>query len=224
MQNQALTILLLGPSGSGKGTQAQKLFETHRMQYIQSGEMLRNVAAEDSAWGRKVARTLQEGFVPADWILQMMKTAFAALDPARGLVIDGFSRKLPEIKALIECLRQNGRDLDLVLIFSLNDTVATERLLKRKICESCKRLADYKVAGRAEKCAWCDGKLITRADDNAVAIAKRLEDYHQETIPVIDFLQKEGFRPQNINADLSPEEVFKQIENFIAHNQQKNAD
>lgn len=215
LDETALTILLLGPSGSGKGTQAQKLVRTYGMQYIQSGEMLRQVAAEDSDWGREVARTLQEGFVPAEWILQMMETAFARLDVQRGLVIDGFSRKLPEIKALIQCLRQNGRKLDLIILFRISDEVATERLLRRRVCANCRRMADFDNLNENEKCAQCGGDLITRADDNFVSIRKRLRDYRLETVPVVDFLRAQSFNLQEINADLSPEEVFVQIQGFL---------
>lgn len=201
-------ILLVGPSGAGKGTQAKLLARRYGLRHLQSGEILRNMAAQDTDFGRQVKAAMREGFVPSPWIFRMIDEEFAKLGD-QGVVIDGFSRKLSEIEMLCEVFEKKGKRLDFIFLISIEDEEVIDRLLSRRLCRDCKSVFDARDLGEA-KCPLCGGEIYTRDDDNLEAIRKRLEDYKEETSLVIDFLRKkQGII--DINGDQPIEEVFEEL-------------
>jgi len=204
-----MNILLVGPSGAGKGTQAKLLAERYGLRHLQSGELLRNIVAKDDEFGRKVKAAMQKGFVPSEWIFKMIKAEFSRLDDV-GVVIDGFSRKLPEIEMLYDVLGENERNLDYIFLLELDDEKVIDRLINRRVCSVCKKVFDYGSLEDKDTCPLCGGQIYIREDDNLESIKNRLKDYKTETSKVIDFIKNRD-SVIVIDGDRSIDEVFEDI-------------
>jgi adenylate kinase len=163
-----VNLLVLGPQGSGKGTQAARIAAERRIPHVSTGEMFRSAIEAGSEVGRRVEPILASGqLVPDDLTVAMIRERLSAPDAAHGFVLDGFPRNLAQAEALEAMLAEIGRRLDAVLFFDLADDVATERLLRRARDES-------------------------RADDNPDAVARRLAIYHEQTEPVVELYRATG--------------------------------
>ncbi len=162
-----MKILVLGPQGSGKGTQATRLAEEHEIPHVSTGDMFR--ALDDSTeLGREVKAIMDRGdLVPDDITIQMIRERLAADDAQAGFILDGFPRNLAQAEALDEMLAEIGRALDVTLFFDLDDATATQRAL-----------------GRAHE----EG----RTDDTPETIARRLAVYHEQTEPVVEHYRATG--------------------------------
>lgn len=207
MATKNISILLLGPSGAGKGTQAKLLSEKYGIKHLQSGEMLRAMAAKEDDFGRQVKAAMQEGFVPSEWIFRMIEEEFSRLGTT-GVVIDGFSRKLSEIEMLYDVFRKNKREIDFIFLITLEDGMVIDRLMKRRVCRSCKRI--YEADNVGKTCPECGGEVYRRDDDNLESIQKRLSDYKTETSQSIAFIRQNDAIIE-IDGDQSVEKVFEQI-------------
>jgi len=203
------SILLIGPSGAGKGTQARLLAEKYGLKHLQSGELLRNMAAQEDEFGRKVKEAMQHGFVPSEWIFEMIGKEFSRLE-GQGVIIDGFSRKLSEIEMLYDVFQEQGRKLDFVFLINVPDEKVIERLLSRRVCRGCKQVFDADELEGAVVCPDCGGEIYTRDDDNLEAISRRLEDYKTQTMQVIDFIRKNDGIIE-IDGDQQIGKVFEEI-------------
>ena len=212
-----LNILLLGLSGSGKGTQAKMLAEKYNLKHLQTGETLRNIIKGGSEFGVQIAEIIDRGkFVPYQWVVKISKDEIAKLDEDQGVVLDGFVRKLPEAKAIYETLAEYNRILDYVFLIDIGDEEAVERLSKRRICKKCCRLfiAGVTINKNETKCPDCGGEIYRRSDDTLEGIKKRLSEFKKETTPVIEFFKERGDLII-INGEQSVEEVFGEIVNCI---------
>jgi adenylate kinase len=157
-----VNLLVLGPQGSGKGTQAGRLSEGHGIPHVSTGEMFRAAVAAESELGRRVGPILAAGeLVPDDLTVALIRERLAEPDAEHGFVLDGFPRTLAQAEALDAMLAEIGRTLDAVLFFDLSDEIALERLLGRARDEG-------------------------REDDTPDAIERRLEIYHDQTEPVVE--------------------------------------
>lgn len=204
-----INILLVGPSGGGKGTQAKMIAETFGMKHLQSGEILRTWASTDNEFGRKVNAAMKEGFVPSEWIFKMIQEEFKKVGKSKGLILDSFSRILPEAKMLNDVLEKSGRSLDYVFYIKISDDEAIKRLSKRGVCGRCKEilmLDDIKDM----RCPKCGGVVIVRQDDNPQSIKKRLEDFKAKTMEVIEYFKNTG-KVIEINGEQAKEKVFADI-------------
>ena len=181
-----MRILLLGPQGSGKGTQASKLAETYGIAHIATGDMLRAAIANETELGLKVKPIVDRGdLVPDELVVALIAERIAEADAARGFVLDGFPRNLAQAEALDAMLGGIGRGLDAILFFDVPDEVGMERALKR---------------------AEIEGRL----DDTRDVIAKRLEIYHSETEPIVEHYRATG-KLVPLHAERTVEEVWKEI-------------
>jgi adenylate kinase len=181
-----VNLLVLGPQGSGKGTQAARLSEDHGIPHVSTGEMFRSAVAAGSALGRRVEPILAGGeLVPDDLTVELIRERLGEPDAERGFVLDGFPRNLAQAEALDSMLAEIGRSLDAVLFFDLSDEIAVERLLGRARDEG-------------------------REDDTPEAIARRLEIYHEQTEPVVERYRATG-KLVPLHAERSIEQVATEI-------------
>ena len=157
-----MNLLVLGPQGSGKGTQAKRLADDHSIPHVSTGDMFRAAIAEGTTLGRRVGPILASGeLVPDELTIALIRERLSAPDAVGGFVLDGFPRNLAQAEALDTMLAEIGRTLDAVLFFDLSDDVATERMRRRALEED-------------------------RKDDAPDVIARRLAIYHEQTEPVVE--------------------------------------
>lgn len=203
------TIVLLGPAGSGKGTQAEKLIEKYNLQKVEAGELTREKAKEDSELGRFVKDIHDTGkHLPDEVITTLMREAFAKLDPTRGLIIDGYPRTLGQAQNLEMLLKEANR-LPLQMVYvAVSDDSARERLLKRAVCSGCKTI----LASRdLTACPKCGAKVEVRAyDTDVAAINKRLQWFHEHVKPAIEYYRQKGMVVE-VSGEPDPETVFQNI-------------
>jgi len=186
----ALNLLLLGPQGAGKGTQAKRISEEHGIPHIATGDILRAAIASGSELGKRVQPIVESGaLVPDDLMIDLSRERLSQPDAAEGFVLDGFPRTLPQAEALDEMLAEIGRPLNLMLELQLSDEVAIERLTRR-------------------------AELEGRPDDTPEAIRRRLELYHKLTEPVVEHYRPTG-NVIGIHADRTPGQVYLEIEDAI---------
>jgi adenylate kinase len=185
-----LDVLLLGPQGSGKGTQAKRISETHGLPHIATGDILRAAMAEGTELGRKVKPIYDSGqLVPDDLMIGIIRERLAEDDTEHGFILDGFPRTLAQAEALDHMLREIGKELSVVFVLQLPEAVTVERLLKRAQIEG-------------------------RKDDTPEAIAKRLELYRRETEPLVEWYRaRSNVAP--IHAERSIDEVFEEIQQAL---------
>jgi adenylate kinase len=185
-----VNVLLLGPQGSGKGTQAQRIEAEYGIPHIATGQMLRDAIHQETGLGRKVKPIVESGrLVPDDLMIDLIRERLSEPDTAEGFILDGFPRTSAQADALDAMLSEIGRELSIVFEFQLPDDVATARLLRRSGVEN-------------------------RSDDTPEAIARRLELYHAETEPLVEHYRVQG-NLVGIHADNSVNEVFREIQEAL---------
>jgi len=182
-----VNLLVLGPQGSGKGTQAKRISAAHALPHVSTGEMFRTAIAAGTELGRRVEPILAAGkLVPDELTVAMIRDRLAQPDAERGFVLDGFPRNLTQAEALDGMLAEIGRGLDAVLFFDLSDELAVERIRGRALDED-------------------------RDDDTPEAIGRRLAIYHEQTEPVVERYRATG-KLVPLHAARSIEEVSTEIE------------
>jgi adenylate kinase len=185
-----MNLLLIGPQGSGKGTQATRIAADYGIPHISTGEMFRAAIAAGTELGRRVEPILAAGeLVPDELTVELIRERLGHPDARRGFVLDGFPRNLAQAQALDRMLEGIGRDLDAVLYFDLPDEVAIERLLRR---------------ARAEG----------RTDDAPDVIERRLAIYHEQTEPLAEYYRARD-RLVPLHADRTVDEVYAQLQDAL---------
>ena len=195
MTEKTLNIIILGPPGAGKGTQANLLEEKFDLEHIEPGDMLRELVERGDEIGIKVNRIMQEGkLVPTDLIMTMLRLRIQSLDEDTGTVFDGSPRRLVEAKALEKMLKGLGRNISHVFFLKVSKEEVIKRLAKRITCKKCDHsfIIGVDVKAGDKVCPLCGGKLFQRKDDTPEGIEKRWQTFLSETQPVVDyFFEKE---------------------------------
>jgi adenylate kinase len=195
--DQGVRLLLIGPPGSGKGTQAKHLTERFKVPHISTGDMLREQIRKGSALGEEAARYINEGnLVPDELILNMLNVRLSQSDTVGGYVLDGFPRSAAQAEALDELLERQGQNVKAAVLLVLDDQTIVSRLCNRRICPECGRVYHLinhppKTSDRCDE-YHCRATLMQRPDDNEVAIRNRLRIYHEQTQPVVSFYGDKG--------------------------------
>jgi adenylate kinase len=188
-----LKIVLLGPPGAGKGTQAKMLAEKLNVPHISTGEMLRDAVAAQSDLGKRVKEIMDRGeLVPDDVMVEVVKERLSQPDAKDGFILDGFPRTVAQAEALEKMLAQMKRPLDAVVELDVGEDEIIRRLSGRWVCSSCG--ANFHTVTRppieAGKCDYCGSPLIQRDDDKPEAISRRLQVYRAQTQPLIDYYRE----------------------------------
>ena len=201
-----MDIVLLGPPGAGKGTQALRLADKLGIPQIATGDVLRAAVREGTPRGLEAKSYMDRGaLVPDEVILAIMKEALASDRARKGSILDGVVRTLPQAEGLNRVLKELGRKVDGVLFFDVADAELVKRLGGRTVCENCQ--TPYTGREPGSTCEKCGGKLVRRKDDDPEAIRNRLAVYAKQTAPVLDWYRTHGAQVRTIDAVWTQDEV-----------------
>jgi len=209
----SVRVAFLGPPGAGKGTQAHDLAQEWRVLHLATGDMLREAVAAGSPLGREAKGYMDQGaLVPDDVIIRMMGERLGRSDAARGFILDGFPRTIAQADALAKLLKDLGQTLDTVVYFDVSEPELLRRLTGRRVCRKCGHT--YHLVSnppkRAGVCDACGGELYQRDDDTEATVRKRLEVYHRQTAPLLDY-----YRQRNLLTTVTGEGSLTAIRDAI---------
>jgi adenylate kinase len=214
-----MNLILLGPPGAGKGTQAKRLELKHGLVQLATGDMLRAATASGTELGRRVKAIMDAGhLVSDDIIIAMIAERIAQPDCARGFILDGFPRTVPQAEALDAMLAERGQKLDHVILMEVDEAALVDRLSGRFSCGNCgasyhERYHRPKLAGVCDICGSTN--LIYRPDDRAEAVKTRFEAYRNQTAPILPYYRAKGIL-RTIDGMAEIDEVTREIEAILA--------
>ena len=183
-----MNVIFLGPPGAGKGTQAQRICAALNIPQISTGDILRRAIKEQTPTGLKAKEYIDAGkLVPDDVIIDIVRDRLAQADCQNGYILDGFPRTVPQAEAL-----ETIAKIDVVVDLDVADEELIARLSGRRVCLNCGATYHVSRLNGETKCAACGEALIQRDDDKAETVLNRLNVYHSQTTPLVDFYQKKG--------------------------------
>ncbi|MGL6106838.1 adenylate kinase [Romboutsia sp.] len=208
-----MRIILLGPPGAGKGTQAAGIVEKYNIPHISTGDIFRKNIKEGTDLGKKAKEYMDQGLlVPDELTVGLVTDRIAQDDCKKGFMLDGFPRNVAQAKHLDAFLQETSIDLDKVINIEVDKNILVERAVGRRICKSCG--ATYHVMFNPPKeegvCNVCQGELYQRADDTEETVSKRIQVYLDETKPLVNYYSSQGIIA-NINGQQSIDKVFEDI-------------
>jgi adenylate kinase len=214
-----LNLILLGPPGSGKGTQGERLQEDFRLPYYATGDILRAAVKEGTEVGKQAKEYMDRGdLVPDEVIIGVIAERLQGDEAADGFILDGFPRTVPQAEALGEKMTQLRREITAVLLIEVPEEEVLRRLGGRRTCEENPGHIYHVEFDPPEQEDVCDidgAKLIVRDDDKPEVISKRLATYREKTEPLIDYYDERGIL-NHVNGEQSPDEVEERIHGIIA--------
>jgi adenylate kinase len=190
-----MNLVLLGPPGAGKGTQAKLLQDSRSLLKLSTGDMLRAAVAAGTELGRKAGDIMERGqLVPDNMVIELIAEHIDE-DEGRGFILDGFPRTIAQAEALDRLLKERGKQLDLVIVMGVDDEALIERIAGRFACVTCgEGYHDVykmpKVEGVCDRCG--STQFVRRRDDNEEVVRSRLNAYHAQTEPLIDYYSGQG--------------------------------
>lgn len=221
-----MQFILLGEPGAGKGTYASVLIRKFQIPQISTGDILRSAVKAGTALGLQAQDYMKKGLLVSDQVvIGLVKERLQQADTAKGFILDGFPRTIPQAKELENILQEVGRPINAVLKIEVGRKTLIERLTGRRSCKACG--AGYNVnTGLPPKkdgvCDKCGGEIIQRADDQPATIENRLNVYQKETSPLVDYYEKKGLL-KRIACEGPLDEVLKRFEKeslaAVAHSQ-----
>jgi adenylate kinase len=212
----ALNLIMLGPPGAGKGTQAERFAKAKGIPKISTGDILREAVHAGTELGTRAKAIMERGELVSDEIvIGIVRERLNRDDVKAGFILDGFPRTVPQAKALDGIIA--GRDPLIVLNIDVAHDVLVQRLTTRLICEDCgtNALVEDAAAGAGSRCRKCGGPMVQRADDNAAVVLERLKTYQRDTKPLVEFY---GGRPtyRSVNGAQAPNTVTAELDAAVA--------
>lgn len=210
-------IILMGPPGAGKGTQAKRIVDAFKLPHISTGDMFREAISQGTPLGLQAKAIIERGdLVPDELTIGLVKERLSRDDCAEGFLLDGFPRTIPQAEALKALGPEIGRAIDLVIDISVPDEELVRRIAGRRVCPKCG--ASYHITDMKPKkegiCDRCGAELIQRKDDNAESLKVRLDNYYKQTAPLIDFYEKEGLY-HHFDGMVGADNLFKEIQTLL---------
>lgn len=188
-------MVLLGPPGAGKGTQAKIICDRIGVPHISTGDLLRKSVADRTPLGEKAEAYIKKGTLVPDGItLEMIAERLSTGGCADGFVLDGFPRTVPQAEGLKDCLERLHAPLDYVLFINVPRGTTTQRLGSRRTCKACDALYHlvFNPPARPDRCDSCGGELFQREDDRQETITARLDVYGRQTMPLVNYYRAQG--------------------------------
>ena len=217
MGGKRLDLVLLGPVGAGKGTQARRISNKYAVPHIASGDLLRANRTQGTELGLQAATYMDRGaLVPDDLVIGMIVERMRQPDASRGVLLDGFPRTLQQARALDKELAAEGRELKLALYLEVPFEELVERAAGRWTCRTCQAPYNYRV-NPPKRPGICDvdgGELYQRDDDRVEVVSERIKVYLEDTVPVVEYYRERGILSQ-IDGTQGIDEVAADIERHI---------
>lgn len=214
-----MRLILLGPPGAGKGTQAQRLAERHGTVQLSTGDMLRAAVAAETPVGLKAKSIMEAGrLVPDEVVVGIISDRLDEPDVKAGFVLDGFPRTLPQADALERLLEDKGLPLDAVVLLTVDDEALIERVSGRFICANCGELYHdtYRPTAQSGVCDRCGStEFKRRPDDNPETMRTRLGAYYKETAPLVGYYYAKGLL-RTVDGMAEVDEVTQSVEGALA--------
>jgi len=212
-----MNLIMLGPPGAGKGTQAKMLVEKFGIPQISTGDMLREAVKQGTELGKKAKEYMDKGvLVPDDIVIGIVKERLSQPDCEKGFILDGFPRTILQAEALDEALTELGKKIEYAINIDVPEDELIKRLSGRRTCRKCGAMYHviFNPPKEEGKCDKCGGELYQRDDDKEETIKKRLEVYKSQTQPLIDYYQKKG-NLVNVSGTGSIQEIFEEVVRII---------
>ncbi len=213
-------IVLMGPPGGGKGTQARLLHDRLHIPHLSTGEMLREEARSGSELGQKIKELIDKGnFVPDEMSISLISQKLDSEECSKGFILDGFPRTVPQAMALDKMMKDRDLKLDVVIEIQVPDEYVIERIVGRYMCATCgtmyhDKFKQPKVPGRCDVCGGT--KFVRREDDNYETVVSRLRKYRAVTAPVLPYYEERGLLVC-VDGTGSIETVCEKIKKVIGH-------
>jgi adenylate kinase len=209
-----MNIVILGPQGSGKDTQAEKIAEHFNLERVNMGNFLREVAKRDTPLGKEIYRyqNVTGTMVPSRILKEVLGIKLNSFSREQGIVFEGVPRTMEQAQYFDEAVQESGRKIDKVVYIKISKEDTLRRISKRRVCKGCGKILimGQDVENEKEKCPDCGGDIILRIDDTDEVIAKRLKVFQDETIPVIEYYRKQE-KLLEVDGAQSIEKVFDDI-------------
>ncbi len=212
-----MLIILLGPPGAGKGTQAERIVKEHLLAYVSTGDILRSAVKAQSTLGRKAKQYMDEGkLVPDELVVEIVKDRLMDPDCAKGALLDGFPRTVVQAEFLEKALPDIGISIDRILSIEVEEEELVERLTGRRVCSECS--ANFHLKFKPPKvrnvCDKCGGDLYQRDDDTLETVKERLDVYKQLTEPLISYYVQKGLL-STVDGSKEIDAVYEQINSIL---------
>lgn len=212
-----MNLILLGPPGAGKGTQAAKIIEKYEIPHISTGDIFRKNIKEGTPLGKKAQEYMNKGeLVPDSLVIEIALDRLKEDDCKEGFLLDGFPRTVEQAEALDAFLAGEGKKIDHVINMDVEKAILMDRLVTRRVCKACG--ATYNIKGMPPKkegvCDKCGGELYQRADDTEETVNNRIDVYNAQTKPLLAYYEKAG-NISTFDGAMGLEKLFAEIVNLL---------
>jgi len=212
-----VNIVLMGPPGAGKGTQADFIKQQYPIPHISTGDMFRDAVSRGTELGKEAKKYMDAGkLVPDEVTIGIVEERLAESDCKDGFLLDGFPRTTNQAEALDQALSAGGRKIQAAINIAVPNDILIERMSGRISCQECKTVYNLKTNPPAQTgiCDKCGGQLVQRSDDQGETVAKRLEVYLEQTNPLLDYYQKQDVLYE-VDGDRDNKAVFTEIKSLL---------